>query len=343
MPIAAPLPQAIVPYLRSSISTPSSTHTQTLVTSTLSTPSLWLLLRLAYVSIYGIEDQGHNQRRRQPSGPVAIGGNSRDGHNLGESEGTNVVIVSFVRDYLTWCEMGKKLGLDFPALVKAKRLFYVDGLRRGSAPSTPHPTMSPGSQEQGTTALKSLALNDITATVNQVLRSASSSSTDRADNRTSSSTVQRIPAAAATAGPRPPTATSVSSSAPTVILDGLDFVLASQPSTTPLSLNALVSAVRLQSLATIVTAQADSPLLHNAMSPLETDHAHLVTSLAHQSDWVLQLRGLDTGSANDVSGVVRASRGGQSEDQPSDLADGEWLYHIKGDGTVRVWGRGELN
>ncbi|RVX71896.1 hypothetical protein B0A52_04295 [Exophiala mesophila] len=202
--------------------------------------------------------------------------------------------------------------------------------------------MSPGSEEQGTTTLKSLALNDITVTVNQVLRSASSSSTDRADNRTSSP-IQRIPAAAATAGPRPLTATSVSSSGPAVILDGLDFVLASQPSTTPLSLNAFVSTVRLQSLATIVTAQADSPLLHNATSPLEADHAHLVTSLAHQSDWVLQLRGLDTGSANDVSGVVRASRGGQSEDQPSDLADGEWLYHIKGDGTVRVWGRGELS
>ena len=109
MPIAAPLPQALVPYLSSSISSPSSSHTQTLVTSTLSTPSLWLLLRLAYVSIYGIEDDGHIPRRRQPPVPVGISSNSRDGHNTGESEGTNVVIVSFVRDYQTWCEMGKKL------------------------------------------------------------------------------------------------------------------------------------------------------------------------------------------------------------------------------------------
>lgn len=115
MPIAAPLPQPLVPYLASSISAPSSSHTQTLVTSTLSTPSLWLLLRLAYIAIYGVEDEGQVQRRRQAhtlGGGRASGddgGERRDSPLPGEPEGTNVVIVSFVRDYLTWCEMGKKL------------------------------------------------------------------------------------------------------------------------------------------------------------------------------------------------------------------------------------------
>lgn len=186
------------------------------------------------------------------------------------------------------------------------------------------------------------------ATVNQVLHSASGSTNYPAvptmdqPNNNNTSTFQRTPAAAG--GPRPSAASSVpSSAAPVVILDGLDFILASQPSTTPSSLNAFVATVRLQSSATIVTAQADSPLLHNIMSPLETNHAQLVTSLAHQSHWVLQLRGLDTGSAKDVSGVVRASGGGQWEEQPSGLTDGEWLYHSKGDGTVRVWARGELS
>lgn len=115
MPIAAPLPQPLVPYLASSISAPSSSHTQTLVTSTLSTPSLWLLLRLACIAIYGVEDDGHVQRRRQQPHTVDSGGGGGGGgerHDIrhpGEPEGTNVVIVSFVRDYLTWCEMGKKL------------------------------------------------------------------------------------------------------------------------------------------------------------------------------------------------------------------------------------------
>lgn len=238
----------------------------------------------------------------------------------------------------------KHQGLDVPALITAKRLFYVDGLRKSSLPPNTRST-SPGSEAYGTTMLKSLALNDILATVNQVLHSASGSTNypamstmEKPNNNTF--TVQRAPAAA---GPRPSAASSAPSSAPIVILDGLDFILASQPSTTPPSLNAFVATVRLQSSATIVTAQADSSLLHNIMSPLETNHAQLVTSLAHQSHWVLQLRGLDTGSAKDVSGVVRASRGGQWEEQPSNLTDGEWLYHSKGDGTVRVWARGELS
>ncbi len=88
-------------------------------------------------------------------------------------------------------------------------------------------------------------------------------------------------------------------------------------------------------------------------TPLERNHAHLLTSSAHHSRWVFQLRGLDTGSAKDVSGVMRVSRGGASmeEDEASasdfarsgvkNLFDAEWLYQLKGDGSVRVWGRGE--
>jgi elongator complex protein 6 len=69
--------------------------------------------------------------------------------------------------------------------------------------------------------------------------------------------------------------------------------------------------------------------------------------MAHQSRWVFQLRGLDTGSAKDVSGVIRVSKGGDDQDEiPSsastkELLDAEWLYQLKGDGSVRVWGRGE--
>lgn len=91
-------------------------------------------------------------------------------------------------------------------------------------------------------------------------------------------------------------------------------------------------------------------------TPLEQNHAHFLTSLAHQSSWIFQLRALDTGSAKDVSGVIRVSRGGsvgagekdEIKDTGSahmggmgDVPDAEWLYQLKGDGTAKIWGRGE--
>ena len=107
---------------------------------------------------------------------------------------------------------------------------------------------------------------------------------------------------------------------------------------------------------TIVTAAADSPLIHNDLSssrqptPLETEHASLVVTLAHQSRMVMQLRELDTGVARDVSGVLRISKGGKSEEdsQPTTtqaehfrLEEKEVLYFVQGDGAVRAFGRGE--
>ncbi len=73
--------------------------------------------------------------------------------------------------------------------------------------------------------------------------------------------------------------------------------------------------------------------------------------MAHQAGRVLQLRGLDTGAARDVSGVLRVSsgggdaevgrvEGGGGEGEVS-AEEGEWLYLVKGDGSVRTWTRGE--
>ena len=61
-------------------------------------------------------------------------------------------------------------------------------------------------------------------------------------------------------------------------------------------------------------------------------------SQAHEADVVLSLRLLDTGTAKDVSGVVRITHGsgdvGAEEDK-------EYLYHVLGDGGVRVFERGQ--
>lgn len=133
----------------------------------------------------------------------------------------------------------------------------------------------------------------------------------------------------------------------TVIVDGLDFILASQPGIDAMRLQQFMGKILAMSRSLIISCSADSPLLHNrdaSASPLELEHAAFLTSAAHQARIVLQLRGLDTGAARDVTGVLRLSNGGNSgDDQETTTApdEGEWLYQCKGDGSVRVWARGE--
>lgn len=61
-------------------------------------------------------------------------------------------------------------------------------------------------------------------------------------------------------------------------------------------------------------------------------------SLAHEAEAVLSLRLLDTGTAKDVSGVVSITRGG--DDLGRSIEEHEYLYHIGGDGAVKVFERG---
>lgn len=60
---------------------------------------------------------------------------------------------------------------------------------------------------------------------------------------------------------------------------------------------------------------------------------------AHAADRVVSLRMLDTGTARDVSGVVRVT-GERGEEGEDGRRDGEWLYFVAGDGGVRVFERG---
>ena len=83
-------------------------------------------------------------------------------------------------------------------------------------------------------------------------------------------------------------------------------------------------------------------MLHSQATTLEREHASLVLGQAHAADRVLALRMLDTGTAKDVSGVVRITRGGAGSSQEDDDEDEgrEYLYHVAGDGGVRVFERG---
>lgn len=99
---------------------------------------------------------------------------------------------------------------------------------------------------------------------------------------------------------------------------------------------------------------ADSPLIHNVSeiaqqqaTPLEKEHASFVVGLAHRAQMAIQLRNLETGAARDVSGVLRASKGGAWNDDgnkghpESQWEEKEVLYFVHRDGSVHVFGRGE--
>ena len=92
---------------------------------------------------------------------------------------------------------------------------------------------------------------------------------------------------------------------------------------------------------TIIATAADLPLLQSPTTPLEISHTSFVMSLAHQARSVMSLRGLDTGVAKDVSGVLRVSKGaGEFSAEEGDVEERECLYYVGSDGGVRVFERG---
>lgn len=52
--------------------------------------------------------------------------------------------------------------------------------------------------------------------------------------------------------------------------------------------------------------------------------------------YVMGLRLLDTGTARDISGILRITRGPEGDD----VEEKEVLYYVGGDGGVRVFERG---
>lgn len=61
--------------------------------------------------------------------------------------------------------------------------------------------------------------------------------------------------------------------------------------------------------------------------------------MAHEANIVMSLRMLDTGTAKDVSGVLRVTRGGAAA--AAAVEERELLYFVGGDGSIRVFERGQ--
>lgn len=78
-------------------------------------------------------------------------------------------------------------------------------------------------------------------------------------------------------------------------------------------------------------------------TPLEINHAAFLLNVAHQADLIMSLRLLDTGTARDVSGVIRIAAGRELEKDEAglNLEGKELLYFVGGDGNVKVFERGQ--
>ncbi|CAL8576224.1 hypothetical protein XPA_002115 [Xanthoria parietina] len=128
-----------------------------------------------------------------------------------------------------------------------------------------------------------------------------------------------------------------------LVLDGIDFLLAATEITVEDLLDCILE-LREHVHSSIISASADYPLIQRQHSPLEVDHAAFVMSIAHEADVIWGVRELDTGSARDVSGVLRITRGPaieRNERVPGeDFEEKELLYFVGGDGGVRVFERG---
>jgi elongator complex protein 6 len=96
--------------------------------------------------------------------------------------------------------------------------------------------------------------------------------------------------------------------------------------------------------ATVITLSADYPLVSGQRTPLEMNHSVFLLGVAHQADYIMSLRVLDSGTARDVSGVVRITMGDEVEDDEEHAQkrkeEKELLYFVGGDGGVKVFERG---
>jgi elongator complex protein 6 len=94
----------------------------------------------------------------------------------------------------------------------------------------------------------------------------------------------------------------------------------------------------------ILTLSADGPLVSSQRTALESNHAATLLGAAHEADIVMSLRLLDSGTARDVSGVVRITAGNQTTSMVREsrkVEEKELLYLVGGDGGVKVFERGQ--
>ncbi|ODM18479.1 hypothetical protein SI65_06350 [Aspergillus cristatus] len=358
MPTQPPLPPLLTPYVSF---LPQSSLT--LLSSVLGATGNWLVLRYLYAAL-------------SASTNTTFGA---DGLDNGKKR--KVVLVSFLRSWDFWRSEAKRLGLDLAQLSDKGQFAFVDGLSElfytpqaqtaaPVAPSAPAPFAPAGRPIPPRTALPVRGPPGASAPaptpavpggcLNRAATEAGPGPAKRlhligqgtaaldALEKDISDVVSQLKATGA--------GNDGEEAEVLLIVDQPDLLLAATGPSKGIGATEMgewVMGLQQHSHATIVAVSADSPLIHNASefahhpaTPLEKEHAAFAVGLAHRAQMVMQLRNLETGAARDVSGVLRASKGGAWSDDGSTDAETKWeekevLYFIQRDGSVNVFGRGE--
>ncbi|KAI1433135.1 hypothetical protein GGR50DRAFT_539845 [Xylaria sp. CBS 124048] len=223
---------------------------------------------------------------------------------------TGVVFVSFLRDYAFWKDGCRRLGLDLDAAGRKGSFVFVDGLTGlFTSQQAGQGRKQPADDILGKRVLIAPTISHLRQTLEDAVARVQRSS--------------------------PGTQT-------VLILDQPDFLLASAGDTVSgQHLRDTIIDFREKVHSCIVTISADEPLITAQGTVLEKEHAALALSLAHDAHLVMSLRVLETGTAKDVSGVLRVTPGGDDGIAGRSMEDRELLYFIGGDGSARVFERGQ--
>ncbi|KAL2020198.1 hypothetical protein VTK56DRAFT_8624 [Thermocarpiscus australiensis] len=301
-----------------------------LLTGILGASTNWLVSRYLHALL---KPRPRPPQKGLPSAtsPVAQTTARDDEQEEEEQREVAVLLVSYLRDLAFWRESLGRLGVDLEGAARKGRFGYVDGLAAlfssgpggGSTTTTTTTTTPPSgtgskssaSQSQGwRRVLKSPGAGDMGREISEVVELLR-----RGPNADGSLRERKV----------------------VLVVDGLDFVLAAsnkgEGDASAMAIREMLMDLREKTYAAIVTLAADDPLIKEQETTLEKHHAWFTLSLAHEADTVLSLRLLDTGAAKDVSGVLRITHGGNG----IDIKDQEYLYHVGGDGSVRVFERGQ--
>lgn len=237
-----------------------------------------------------------------------------DGDNAPQSEvkdeGVAVVLISWLRDLPFWKqELKRRAGLDLTRLAQNGRFAFVDGLTGLFGGSTKHTASTEGTSIQ---TLHSSTLAEAEKAIAQSIKVLQP---------------HRI----------------------LLVLDAPDLLLATA-STGSTELSTFIMKQRSLVHSTVLVCAADAPLLsaaheQHAATPIEAAHAAFVAQQVHASYLTMSDRGLDTGAARDVSGVLRVTRGAEGGAESEGLdgempGEAEMLYLVQRDGRVTVFGRG---
>ncbi|EEP75603.1 predicted protein [Uncinocarpus reesii 1704] len=274
-----------------------------------------------------------------------------------------VVLVSFLRGWEFWRGEARRLGIDLAKLANERKFAFVDGLTGLFSHEVAHPTSTPialhgrppaphasrfvaaarappasrpapvHQKSSGPTTLHWSMAGKLEAIERDIISAIESLKSHAGEDDRVSSTEDVL-----------------------LVIDQPDMLLAA---TGP---EAGIGAVEVKDMimglrqlfqhvhSTLLTLAADAPLIHSEeqRTPLELEHASLVVTMAYQARMVMQLRGLETGVARDVSGVLQINKGvsfANTSDSKhmgeDDIEPKEVLYYVQSDGAVRVFGRGE--